>query len=301
MPWSRPTCSSAAPARRRSRRRPPSGLPMIVVPYPARGGATSRPTRASWSPPAPRGSSRTSELRRRALRARRRDLLADGRRWTAMGAASRGARRRPRQPRRGPARPGRRRPLPSRHASSLARTAAVERLPRGQAADGRRSTIEPPARRLTEDDALRLGTDIQRRLGVKTSRDEPLARFTTMRVGGRPTSSPRCATCSSCAPSCASRARRDVPAVRSSAAARTWSSAMPASAAWWSWTAPSSERIEGDRLIADAGLPMAKAATLTQGRGPVRARVRAGHPGHRGWRRLGQRRRARIRRARACS
>jgi UDP-N-acetylmuramate dehydrogenase len=33
-------------------------------------------------------------------------------------------------------------------------------------------------------DALRLGGDIQRRLGVKTSRDEPLARFTTMRAGG---------------------------------------------------------------------------------------------------------------------
>jgi UDP-N-acetylmuramate dehydrogenase len=33
-------------------------------------------------------------------------------------------------------------------------------------------------------DAIALGTDIQRRLGVKTSRDEPLARFTTMRVGG---------------------------------------------------------------------------------------------------------------------
>ena len=29
-----------------------------------------------------------------------------------------------------------------------------------------------------------LGTEIQRRIGVKTSRDEPLARFTTMRVGG---------------------------------------------------------------------------------------------------------------------
>ncbi len=33
-------------------------------------------------------------------------------------------------------------------------------------------------------DPLQTGTDIQRRLGVKTSRDEPLARFTTMRVGG---------------------------------------------------------------------------------------------------------------------
>jgi len=33
-------------------------------------------------------------------------------------------------------------------------------------------------------DPLAVGTEIQRRLGVKTSRLEPLARFTTMRVGG---------------------------------------------------------------------------------------------------------------------
>ena len=33
-------------------------------------------------------------------------------------------------------------------------------------------------------DAVAMGTDIQRRIGVKTSRDEPLGRFTTMRVGG---------------------------------------------------------------------------------------------------------------------
>ena len=33
-------------------------------------------------------------------------------------------------------------------------------------------------------DAVGIGTEIQRRIGVKTSRDEPLARFTTMRVGG---------------------------------------------------------------------------------------------------------------------
>ncbi len=33
-------------------------------------------------------------------------------------------------------------------------------------------------------DPLSTGTDIQRRIGVKTVRDEPLARFTTMRVGG---------------------------------------------------------------------------------------------------------------------
>ncbi len=33
-------------------------------------------------------------------------------------------------------------------------------------------------------DPIAVGTDIQRRIGLKTSRDEPLARFTTMRVGG---------------------------------------------------------------------------------------------------------------------
>ncbi|MEX1343260.1 MAG: UDP-N-acetylmuramate dehydrogenase [Candidatus Limnocylindrales bacterium] len=38
--------------------------------------------------------------------------------------------------------------------------------------------------RLTEAEQLKLGGDIQRRLGIKTSRNEPLERFTTMRVGG---------------------------------------------------------------------------------------------------------------------
>ena len=38
--------------------------------------------------------------------------------------------------------------------------------------------------RLSEQEKLKLGGDIQRRLGIKTSRDEPLERFSTMRVGG---------------------------------------------------------------------------------------------------------------------
>src|SRR3954468_8003479 len=37
---------------------------------------------------------------------------------------------------------------------------------------------------LAPEDFIRIGTEIQRRIGVKTSRTEPLARFTTMRVGG---------------------------------------------------------------------------------------------------------------------
>jgi UDP-N-acetylmuramate dehydrogenase len=38
--------------------------------------------------------------------------------------------------------------------------------------------------RLSQEEQLKLGGDIQRRLGIKTSRNEPLARFSTMRVGG---------------------------------------------------------------------------------------------------------------------
>ena len=44
--------------------------------------------------------------------------------------------------------------------------------------------VRPTAAVAPAFDAIAMGTDIQRRIGVKTSRDEPLARFTTMRVGG---------------------------------------------------------------------------------------------------------------------
>jgi UDP-N-acetylmuramate dehydrogenase len=44
--------------------------------------------------------------------------------------------------------------------------------------------LSPSASTRDEQQLLRLGSDIQRRIGVKTSRNEPLARFSTMRVGG---------------------------------------------------------------------------------------------------------------------
>ena len=50
----------------------------------------------------------------------------------------------------------------------------------GGAGAGRGSPEPGPVR----FDPITLGTEIQRRIGVKTSRDEPLARFTTLRVGG---------------------------------------------------------------------------------------------------------------------
>jgi UDP-N-acetylmuramate dehydrogenase len=46
------------------------------------------------------------------------------------------------------------------------------------------SQIGVAAAALDEAALVKIGTDIQRRIGVKTSRHEPLARFTTMRVGG---------------------------------------------------------------------------------------------------------------------
>ena len=49
---------------------------------------------------------------------------------------------------------------------------------------GHRAAGARVGRMIAGFDAIATGTDIQRRIGVKTSRDEPLARFTTMRVGG---------------------------------------------------------------------------------------------------------------------
>ncbi|MDP8905330.1 MAG: UDP-N-acetylmuramate dehydrogenase [Chloroflexota bacterium] len=46
------------------------------------------------------------------------------------------------------------------------------------------STGTDTQRRLDDAELARLGSEIQRRIGVKTSRHEPLARLTTMRVGG---------------------------------------------------------------------------------------------------------------------
>ena len=75
------------------------------------------------------------------------------------------------------------------------------------------------------------------------------------------TSSPRCATCSNCAASCASCSVATSPC-SSSAAARTSSSATAAWPDWSSWCGRRWSASKGNRLIADAGLPMAKAATV---------------------------------------
>jgi UDP-N-acetylmuramate dehydrogenase len=112
-------------------------------------------------------------------------------------------------------------------------------------------------------DAAAIGSEIQRRIGVKTSRDEPLARFTTMRVGGP----------------------ADLFAVAHNAfelralVKFARSRALPHLILGRGSNAVISDRgvrglvvqdraegaeIRDDRLVAEAGLPMARAATVTQ-------------------------------------
>jgi UDP-N-acetylmuramate dehydrogenase len=112
-------------------------------------------------------------------------------------------------------------------------------------------------------DAIALGTDIQRRLGVKTSRDEPLARFTTMRVGG-PADLFAIAHNGFELRGLIKFARaRGVP----HALLGRGSNVVIADAGFRGLVIQ--DRAEGadvrdERLIAEAGLPMARAATVTQ-------------------------------------
>ncbi len=115
-------------------------------------------------------------------------------------------------------------------------------------------------------DAIALGTDIQRRLGVKTSRDEPLARFTTMRVGGP-------ADLFAVAHN-AFELRGLVKFARSRGLAHVvlgrGSDVVISDAGIRGLVIQ--DRAEGaevaaGRLVAEAGLPMARAATLTQAAG----------------------------------
>jgi UDP-N-acetylmuramate dehydrogenase len=112
-------------------------------------------------------------------------------------------------------------------------------------------------------DALALGTAIQRRIGVKTSRDEPLARFTTMRVGG---SADLFATVHNV---------HELRAIVRFARAR----AIPLTILGRGSDVVISDqgvrglvvqnraegsRIDGQRYVAESGVPMARAATETQ-------------------------------------
>jgi UDP-N-acetylmuramate dehydrogenase len=112
-------------------------------------------------------------------------------------------------------------------------------------------------------DAFEVGREIQRRIGVKTSRDEPLGRFTTMRVGG---------------PAdlfVVAHNRMELRALLRFARARS----LPHVVLGRGSDVVISDRgirgiviqdraegskLDGERYVADAGVPMARAATETQ-------------------------------------
>ena len=112
-------------------------------------------------------------------------------------------------------------------------------------------------------DALVAGTEIQRRLGVKTSRDEPLSRFTTMRVGG-PADLFAVAHNAFELKGLVKYARaRGIPHIVLGRGSNVVISDAGIRGLTIQDRAEGLE-IRGERLIAEAGLPMARAATDSQ-------------------------------------
>jgi UDP-N-acetylmuramate dehydrogenase len=111
-------------------------------------------------------------------------------------------------------------------------------------------------------DAVRLGTEIQRRLGIRTSRDERLARFTTMRVGG-PADLYAAPVNSFELRSIVRLARgREVPYTLLGRGSNVVISDAGVRGLLIHVRAEGHEIADG-RLVAEAGLPMAKAAAVT--------------------------------------
>ena len=123
--------------------------------------------------------------------------------------------------------------------------------------------MAPAMPRLSAQESLRLGTDIQRRIGVKTSRAEPLSRFTTMRVGGPADLFAEVHNLFELRAIVRFARTRGVPLFLLGRGSDVVISdrGIPGLVVL---VRAQGERIEGDLLIADAGLPMAKAATLTR-------------------------------------
>jgi UDP-N-acetylmuramate dehydrogenase len=114
-----------------------------------------------------------------------------------------------------------------------------------------------------EFDALALGTDIQRRIGVKTSRDEPLGRFTTMRVGGPADLFVVAHNRMELRALVRFARSRGVPATLLGRGSDVVISDRGIRGLVIQNRAEGS-RVEGDRYVAESGVPMARAATETQ-------------------------------------
>jgi UDP-N-acetylmuramate dehydrogenase len=112
-------------------------------------------------------------------------------------------------------------------------------------------------------DAIAVGTDIQRRIGVKTSRDEPLARFTTMRVGGPADLFATVHNIFELRSLVRFARARDLPHLVLGRGSDIVISDRGVRGLVIQDRAEGS-RVEGDRYTADAGVPMARAATESQ-------------------------------------
>ena len=143
-------------------------------------------------------------------------------------------------------------------------------------------------------DAIATGTDIQRRIGVKTSRDEPLSRFTTMRVGGPADLFASVHNAFELKAHRPLRAFARVCRTWSSAGAATSSSPTPACVASSSRIGPRVRKVVGDAVRRRCRCPDGAGRDRDAAGRPVRARVRARDPGLGRRRRLGQRRRPRV-------
>jgi UDP-N-acetylmuramate dehydrogenase len=133
---------------------------------------------------------------------------------------------------------------------------------------GNASSVAGPAGsdRLSADDALRLGTEIQRRIGVKTSRAEPLARFTTMRVGGSADLFAEIHNLFELRAIVRFARSREVPHFILGRGSNLVISdaGIPGLVIH---NRAQQTRVNGDRFTADSGVPMARAATVTKDAG----------------------------------
>jgi UDP-N-acetylmuramate dehydrogenase len=112
-------------------------------------------------------------------------------------------------------------------------------------------------------DSLALGTEIQRRIGAKTSRDEPLARFTTMRVGGPADLFVTAHNRMELRALIRFARTRAVPHLVLGRGSDVVISDRGIRGLVIQDRAEGS-RVDGDRYVAEAGVPMARAATETQ-------------------------------------
>ena len=123
-----------------------------------------------------------------------------------------------------------------------------------------------PERTFSEDELIRLGTDIQRRIGVKTSRHEPLARFTTMRVGGQADLFAEVRNLFELRAIVRFARSRDLPLFMLGRGSDLVISDRGVRGLVIQNRAQQ-HRFAGNRLTADSGLPMARAATLARPEG----------------------------------